>query len=134
MTSLGLNRRTGGTITDDDHIRQSIEDILTTRVASRVLARDYGSDVPNRVDAPMNDRNVLGLFADIYNALRPRAGMFGILGEPRFRLAQIQVVSATATGQIQLALVGVKYPNAHKGDMTPASGTASYLVALSRSA
>ena len=40
---LGMNRRDGLTVTDLEHISQSIGDILRTPVGSRVMRRDYGS-------------------------------------------------------------------------------------------
>ncbi|HEN3606819.1 TPA: baseplate assembly protein, partial [Yersinia enterocolitica] len=40
---LGMSRNTGQTITDADHISQSIADILITPVGSRVMRRAYGS-------------------------------------------------------------------------------------------
>lgn len=50
-----MNRMTGLVLTDEvDHIRQSIGDILSTPVGSRVLCRHYGSIVPDLVDYPMN--------------------------------------------------------------------------------
>ncbi|HIH7570978.1 TPA: GPW/gp25 family protein, partial [Yersinia enterocolitica] len=42
-TYLGMNRHAGQTITDADHISQSIADILITPVGSRVMRRTYGS-------------------------------------------------------------------------------------------
>ncbi len=130
MTSINVDRRTGAIVRDRADIRQSVEDILTTRIGSRLLARDYGSDVPSRVDAPMNDRNRLALFADIHDALQPRQGMYGILGEPRFALRRIVVTDASVAGRIVLLLLGVEYPNGHKGDMTPANGAALVELAI----
>lgn len=132
MSSIGMNRVTGQWLRDGAHIQQSINDILTTRLGARVLARDYGSDVPSRVDAPMNAINVLALYADIYAALQPRLGMFGQLGEPRFGLRKMSIVDATVTGSIKLQLTGVVYPNGHKGDRTPspASRLTSFVVTL----
>ena len=50
-----MNRLTGQPIADEsDHIRQSISDILSTPVGSRVLCRPYGSIVPDLIDYPMN--------------------------------------------------------------------------------
>lgn len=55
MTYLGLNSVTGRAITDLAHIWQSIRDILTTPVGSRVMRRPYGSEVPMLIDQPLND-------------------------------------------------------------------------------
>ena len=55
MTYQGLNSATGGAIADLWHIQQSIRDILTTPVGTRVMRRRYGSDVPMLIDQPLND-------------------------------------------------------------------------------
>lgn len=41
-----MNAHTGGAIDRLAHIRQSIADILTTRIGSRVMRREYGSQLP----------------------------------------------------------------------------------------
>ncbi|QBP10113.1 GPW/gp25 family protein [Cupriavidus metallidurans] len=55
MTYMGLNSATGRAIADLPHIWQSIRDILTTPVGSRVMRRAYGSQVPMLIDQPLND-------------------------------------------------------------------------------
>lgn len=54
MTYVGMNRASGRTIGDLAHIWQSIRDILTTPIGTRVMRRTYGSEVPTLVDQPMN--------------------------------------------------------------------------------
>lgn len=49
-----MNRSTGRTIGDADHLRQSVADILTTPIGSRVMRRSYGSLVPALIDQPHN--------------------------------------------------------------------------------
>ena len=49
-----MNRTTGRTIGDADHLRQSVADILTTPIGSRVMRRSYGSLVPALIDQPHN--------------------------------------------------------------------------------
>ena len=39
----GINATTGAALSGMDHLRQSIRDILTTRVGTRVMRRAYGS-------------------------------------------------------------------------------------------
>jgi len=45
---IGMHRDTVRAITDADHIRQSMSDILRTPVGSRVMRRDYGSPLPGQ--------------------------------------------------------------------------------------
>ena len=49
----GVQRVTGGTLAGLGHIRQSIGDILTTPLGSRVMRRDYGTDLLRLVDRPV---------------------------------------------------------------------------------
>jgi len=51
---IGMNRETGGTLTDLDHIRQSVRDILLTPVGTRVMRRQYGSLLSALLDQPQN--------------------------------------------------------------------------------
>lgn len=39
----GMNSATGKTITDTEHLRQSVQDILITPQGSRIARREYGS-------------------------------------------------------------------------------------------
>lgn len=76
----GMNATTGRKLDDVDHIRQSIKDILTTRIGSRVMRRDYGSLLPELIDHPANPANLLRLQA---------ASIMAILRwEPRVRITR----------------------------------------------
>ncbi|CCO22222.1 GPW/gp25 family protein [Maridesulfovibrio hydrothermalis] len=83
------------------HLKQSISDILTTPIGSRVMRRQYGSDIPDLIDAPMNGETVIDVFAAVAVALDR--------WEPRFRLDQIYVLSATA-GHMEIGLEGEYLP------------------------
>ncbi len=50
----GMNAATGKRLDGEAHIRQSMRDIVTTPLGSRVMRRDYGSIVPSLIDAPLN--------------------------------------------------------------------------------
>lgn len=56
-----MSRDTGRRLTEEDHIRQSIRDILTTPVGSRIMRRTYGSLLPDLIDQPANPANRLRL-------------------------------------------------------------------------
>lgn len=76
----GMNTTTGRALDGVDHIRQSIRDILTTRIGSRVMRRDYGSLLPELIDHPANPANLLRLQA---------ASIMAILRwEPRVRITR----------------------------------------------
>jgi phage baseplate assembly protein W len=46
----GMDRNTGKPLVGMAHLRQSIQDILTTTVGERLICRDYGAKVFNYVD------------------------------------------------------------------------------------
>jgi phage baseplate assembly protein W len=99
----GMSRTTAKDLEGFDHLKQSIEDILTTPVGSRVHRRDYGSNLPRLVDRPINSSLVSDLVAATAEALDR--------WEPRLRLERVQIDSVTPAsnaekGQIELSLVG----------------------------
>ena len=51
---IGMNRTTGAVLAGDAHLAQSIGDILSTPLGSRVMRRDYGSLLPELLDRPLN--------------------------------------------------------------------------------
>jgi len=83
---LGMNRDTGEAITDIDHIRQSVRDILMTPEGSRLQRREYGSLLSALIDQPQNDVIRLQVMAAVYTALSR--------WEPRIRLNTVNITSA----------------------------------------
>ncbi|WP_444885977.1 GPW/gp25 family protein [Microbulbifer sp. PSTR4-B] len=79
----GMNNRTGAAITQLEHLRQSVTDILTTPKGSRLMRRDYGSEVFRSVDAPLTRTTIV----DIYAAAGEALGIW----EPRLQVAAMQV-------------------------------------------
>ncbi|WP_410759443.1 GPW/gp25 family protein [Citrobacter youngae] len=65
----GVNNRTGKRLSGVAHLRQSVSDILTTPIGSRVLVRDYGSDLFSLVDNPRDDMTRLQIIAASATAL-----------------------------------------------------------------
>ena len=93
-----MNRETGATISDLDHIGQSITDILTTRIGTRVMRREYGSLLPELVDHPFNDVTRLRVYAGSVMAL--------MRWETRISLSRVQFHGANLQGQSVLDLEG----------------------------
>lgn len=94
---IGMDRRTGQPITGLTHLRQSIEDILTTPVGSRRMRPEYGSNLRRYVDLPVNEGWKSAVQAEVARAL----GRW----EPRLRLELVRVV-AVLDGQVTLELKG----------------------------
>lgn len=94
---IGVDASTGKPLSDLDHLRQSIRDILTTRIGTRVMRRDYGSRVPDLIDRPITPRLAVELYAAVAEALAR--------WEPRFRLTRVRMTDARA-GWVELTLEG----------------------------
>jgi phage baseplate assembly protein W len=94
---LGLSATTARVLPEEQHLAQSINDILATPLGTRVMRRDYGSDLPRLLDAPQNGETLVDLFAATAEALDQ--------WEPRFVLRRVEVAGAVA-GKLSLTLTG----------------------------
>lgn len=95
----GMNRNSGLELTNAEHIKQSIHDLLTTPIGSRVMLRDYGSRLPDLVDEPINDLLDVELYAAVAEALKR--------WEPRFELRAVWISGRTNMGRITFGISGV---------------------------
>lgn len=98
----GMDNLTGKPLVGLAHLRQSIADILTTPIGSRVMRRDYGSRIFQRIDAPLTGELVAEIYADVVEAL------FNY--EPRLEVSNVSVVSIN-DGKIVLDLEGKYLPS-----------------------
>ena len=94
---IGLDRRTGQPQSGTAHLKQSIEDILTTPVGSRRMRPEYGSSLRRYVDLPVSEGWKSAVQAEVARAL----GRW----EPRLKLERVRV-TAVLKGQITLSLTG----------------------------
>lgn len=92
---IGMSNTTGRAIGTLEHIRQSIGDILSTPIGTRVMRREYGSLLPYLVDAPMDKATVIDIIQASAGAITR--------WEPRVRVDRIEIEEA-APGQITLAI------------------------------
>ncbi|MDR3299458.1 MAG: GPW/gp25 family protein [Candidatus Accumulibacter sp.] len=100
----GMDASTGRTKTDIEHIRQSIQKILTTPIGTRVMRRNFGSIVPDLIDAPINARTRLRVMAATATAV--------IKWEPRIKPAKITMLMDTSALTVELTGVLKNGPNA----------------------
>lgn len=98
---IGTDKDTGRALSDRDHLKQSIIDILTTRKGSRVMRREYGSDLPFLIDAPFSDAIRVDMIVATAEALQR--------WEPRYLLQNVEVFQSEL-GQTTIALTGVYLP------------------------
>ena len=106
--SSGIDRDTGAVLTDWAQVEQSIRVILTTRIGSRIMRRDFGSILPDLIDRKMTPATVLAVYAACAIAIHA--------WEPRYRVTSARLVDATATGVAAVELSGTYYPRGHLGD------------------
>ncbi len=95
---IGMSRDTGRAITESDHLRQSVRDILLTPQGSRLARREYGSLLSALIDQPQNPALRLQIMAAVYVALRR--------WEPRLQLDTITVNSSNMDGAMVIELAG----------------------------
>lgn len=94
---IGMDRRTGQPVSGLAHLRQSIEDILSTPIGSRRMQPEYGSKIRRFVDLPVNDGWKSAVQAEVARSLSR--------WEPRLRLERVRVI-AVLNGQVTLQLTG----------------------------
>ncbi len=115
---IGMDARTGKPLGGEDHLRQSVRDILSTPLGSRIARREYGSLIPELLDQPMNALGRMRLIAATALALAR--------WEPRLRVSAIAVVPA-ATGAVSMTIDAVRTdvpaPNARTRLLVPLART-----------
>ncbi|MGF6316492.1 GPW/gp25 family protein [Pseudomonas frederiksbergensis] len=94
---IGMDRHTGQPISGIEHLRQSVEDILSTPLLSRRERPEYGSKLRRMVDLPINEGWKSAAQAEAARALG--------LWEPRLKLERLRVVSVLG-GQINMKISG----------------------------
>lgn len=89
-----ISRDDGAVLTaETEQIYQSIADILTTPIGSRVMRREYGSLLADLVDQPVGDTLLLKIYSAVYTAL--------FLWENRI---SIEAISVSGMGQGSLTV------------------------------
>lgn len=80
---IGMDARTGKRLDGDAHLRQSIGDILSTLIGTRVGRREYGSLLLELIDQPANAALRIRLYAAVALAL--------LRWEPRITLDRVGI-------------------------------------------
>ena len=94
----GMNASTGKELEGIEHLKQSIIDILTTPIGSRIMRRNYGSRLFELVDKPINRDFTLESYAATAEALEK--------WETRFKLEKVKITEVKE-GRVTLDLEGV---------------------------
>lgn len=94
----GMNRDTGAALSDIDHIRQSVRDILITPLGSRVMRRRYGSLLSVLIGMPQNEALRLQIMSACYVAIlqwEPRVKLTGINFDSNFNGGMVVELTGT---------------------------------------
>ncbi|AYA02337.1 baseplate assembly protein [Acinetobacter sp. WCHAc010034] len=92
-----MSRHSGTELSELDHIRQSLEDLISTPIGSRLMRREYGTQVANLLDQPTSEALYLKCYSTIYSAI--------LRWEPRIQISQLYI-SEVNQGQTVLNLEG----------------------------
>ncbi len=95
---LGMDAETGKAISGDAHLAQSITDILSTPLGSRVMRRDYGSLLFELIDRPCNGGMRMLMQAATAIALAR--------WEPRLRLSRVALLGEPKAGRLTIRIEG----------------------------
>ena len=93
---LGMDGNTGKLLSGTDHIRQSIVDILTTPLGTRVMLPEYGSKLFDLVDNPTDPSLAMRIIMESAGAIAR--------WEPRVRIDRINVL-AVDIGKITILII-----------------------------
>ncbi|MES2421467.1 MAG: GPW/gp25 family protein [Pseudomonadota bacterium] len=119
----GMSAVTGKLLDGVAHIRQSIGDILSTPIGTRIARRDYGSLLPELVDQPMNALGRMRLMAATALAIQR--------WEPRIKLSAV-AIQQTGPASFSVVLDGqrtdVAGPNARTRLIVPLPRSGSLTV------
>jgi phage baseplate assembly protein W len=109
-----MNRQTGQPMTEDEHIHQSVADILSTPIGTRIERRDYGSLLPDLIDHPGNHANRLRLqSATVMAILRwePRLVITSVfIAQEMDGSAELDISATKRTGARAGQRVSIAYP------------------------
>lgn len=96
----GMDAKTGKELEGIEHLKQSIIDILTTPINSRIMRRDYGSRLFELVDKPIDRDLTLEIYAATAEALEK--------WEKRFKLEKVKMTEVKE-GKVTLDPEGLSY-------------------------
>lgn len=93
---IGVDRGDGRHLDGNAHLAQSVADILSTPIGSRVMRRDYGSMLPELLARPANPITRQLVFAATAVAI----GRW----EPRIRIRRVDVSTDNSDGSMVVDL------------------------------
>ncbi|CDN54759.1 Putative phage gp25 protein [Neorhizobium galegae bv. officinalis bv. officinalis str. HAMBI 1141] len=104
----GLDARSGKPLAGAQHLMQSLGKIWGTRIDTRVMLLDFGSNLRSLLSEDLSPSIALL----IYNELVASAARW----EPEYAITQIQLVTLTEHGRLGLRHGGLYYPEGRFGN------------------
>lgn len=96
----GMSVLTGAELSGEEHLAQSIADIITTPLGSRVMRRDYGCLLFELIDRPLTSATMLLCSMAIAIALAR--------WEPRIEVKAVRFEGEFASGQARVTIEGLR--------------------------
>jgi phage baseplate assembly protein W len=85
---IGMNRETGAPLSGYAHLAQSMGEILSTPLGTRIARRTFGSNLPDLIDAPANPATLVLVYAAAVTAL--------MRWDPRFEVKRVSLSAEDA--------------------------------------
>ncbi|WP_395175515.1 GPW/gp25 family protein [Roseibium alexandrii] len=101
----GVNAVTGKPLTGFEEVQQSIEKLVTTPQAVRIMREWVGNPGLKLLGENMTRRNILLWYNIIWLLIE--------VFEPRFRITRFEVTSAERSGELGVRMLGLYRPYAH---------------------
>ena len=93
----------GKNISDIEHLKESIVEILSTPIGTRIMRREFGSRIFDLLDYPVNQFLIIELMAATAEAID--------LWEPRLKIQRVEIEDVNSgNGEIRIALEGFYLP------------------------
>ena len=106
-----FDRYNGQLLSEIDHIFQSIEMILTTPIGSRVMRRDFGSQLPRILGRPLNESTITAIYAAANEAIAT--------WEPRVEVIATQIdLEQAKAGIVNLRVIFRRQGETIEGDFS----------------
>lgn len=100
--TTGISPTTGAHVSGLDYLKIRIADILSTRIGTRLMRYEYGSELPALIDTAINRTQLIEVYAATADALDR--------WEDEFRLQNV-VVDSVNPGQLTVTLTGIYLPS-----------------------
>lgn len=104
-----MSRYNGSELTEFEHILQSLEDIATTPMGSRVMRKEYGTVLADLIDQPISEVLYLKIYSTLYSAY--------VRWEDRIDISQIRVAELKNQKMI-LDIIGFLKSNGNEVNMS----------------